>query len=181
MENTEDSKPRNYADEAWDRMAKVMDDNMATEFERAFTNYWLAPWYIRLWNDITGFVKYKICKPIENVIKYLLYYYTKPIRIRPVCGGLDEAMARSGKIRNTEDFANWIRKEVPWLKEYGSFHCELYSDEEDERIGWRKTYILLYHDDKDGKSYPFAYTDKDIAKGVIIPTNCIPAILGKLN
>lgn len=180
MENTEDSKPRNFAKEAHDKMfsmmAEMIDKDMASKFERVFT-----PWYIRLRNDIADFIFYKIRKPIENVIKYLLYYYTKPIRIRPVCGGLDEAMARSGKIRNTEDFANWIRKEVPWLKEYGSFHCELYSDEEDERIGWRKTYILLYHDDKDGKSYPFAYTDKDIAKGVIIPTNCIPAILGKLN
>ena len=181
MENTDKSKPRNFAKEAHDKMfsmmAEMIDNAMASEFERVFINRHIAPWYIRLRNDIADFIFYKMRKPITNAIERLKYNCTKTINIRPACGSLDEAMARSGKIRNTKDFANWIRKEVPWLEEYKSFHCELYSDEEDERIGWCKTYILLYHDDKDEKSYPFAYTDKDIIK--LLHTDNIQTILRK--
>lgn len=176
MENTKDSKPRNYADEAWDRMAKIMDDNMATEFERMFNNRYLAPWYIRLRDDIADFIFYKIRKPITNAIERLKYNCTKTINIRPVCGGLDEAIARSGKIKSIKDFANWIRKEVPYLEKYETFYCMEYGGK-DDRIGWYKTYLLCYNAlSKNGRSYPFAYVDKDIFK--LLHTNSIKTILG---
>lgn len=75
MENTEDSKPRNFAKEAHDKMfsmmAEMIDNDMATEFERMFNNHYLAPWYIRLRNDIADFIFYKIRKPITNAINLI--------------------------------------------------------------------------------------------------------------
>lgn len=179
MENTDKSKPRNFAKEVDDKMfsmmAEMIDNDMASEFERAFINRYIAPWYIRLRNDIADFIFYKIRKPITNAIERLKYNCTKTINIRPVCSGLNEAIARSGKIRNVKDFANWIRKYVPYLEKYETFYCMEYGGK-DDRIGWYKTYLLCYNAlSKNGRSYPFAYVDKDIFK--LLHTNSIKTIL----
>ena len=159
------------------KMSEMIDNGMAAEFERSFANRWVAlSFCARIKLRITYYRD-----RIQGKLRQFLYYHTKTIKIRPHCGGLNEAIDRAGKFRNRKEFANWVRKEVPWLKNYPRFSCELYVDEPDDRLGlhWFKTYILCYqYNDPDGTvhSYPFAFTDKDVFSKVL-GTDFVPALL----
>ena len=73
MKNTNKSKSRNFAKEAEDRMFSLMsemiDNSMASECKRAFTDHYD--------NRDNACIFYKIRKLITNVIEWLKYKCTK--------------------------------------------------------------------------------------------------------
>ena len=81
------------------------------------------------------------------------------IQVRPVRGGLDEAMAQVKDFESLSDYADHIYNEHNWMFRNGKgVNKELFTTEPygyDDRINW-DTWIILY----DGK--PMAYSNGEL-------------------
>jgi hypothetical protein len=81
------------------------------------------------------------------------------IRIRMHRGGLQESMDTVKECHTTKDIIDYLESNGI---DADSVSCELYCDESDDRIGWKKTYLVTgrYKDWKDlERVYPLAFCD----------------------
>ena len=80
---------------------------------------------------------------------------------------ITEAMDQSTKLKNLKQFAEWIYKKwTYWDQEFSwnNLNTWCYDEKPDNRIGWRKTYIITISYPSCNKSYPVAFTDKPFYK-----------------
>ena len=81
------------------------------------------------------------------------------MRIRMHRGGLQESMATCKECPSMKEVVDYLEDNDI---DVDSVYCELYCNEGDERIGWKKTYMILgrYQEMMDDtKSYPLAFCD----------------------
>lgn len=74
-----------------------------------------------------------------------------------------EAMGKSAKLKNLKQFAEWVHKNwASWDKEFNWYYLDTccYDEKPDNRIGWRKTYMIIISYPSHNGSYPIAFTNK---------------------
>ena len=92
-----------------------------------------------------------------------LHINTVTIRPAPSMMTITESMKQSVKLKNLKQFAEWVYKKwAHWDKEFNWDYLDTwcYDEKPDNRIGWKKTYIITISYPSRNGSYPIAFTDK---------------------
>lgn len=106
---------------------------------------------------------------ILSKILDIISLHTNIVTIRPAPSMMTttESNKQSIKLKNLKQFAEWMYKKwAHWDKEFNWDYLDTwcYDEEPDNRIGWRKTYIITIYYPSRNESYPIAFTNKPFYK-----------------
>ena len=106
-----------------------------------------------------------IISKILNIISLHINIVT--IRPAPSMMTITESMKQSVKLKNLKQFAEWVYKKwAHWDKEFNWDYLDTwyYDEKPNNRIGWKKTYIITISYPSRNGSYAIAFTDKPFYK-----------------
>lgn len=106
---------------------------------------------------------------IVSKILDIVSLHINTVTIRPSLSTMTitESMKQSVKLKNLKQFAEWVYKKwTHWDKEFNWDYLDTwcYDEKPDNRIGWRKTYIITISYPSHNGSYAIAFTDKPFYK-----------------
>ena len=127
-----------------------------------------TPKLILLFETIFLYIK-NIFITIKSKILDFVSLRINTVTIRPAASmmTITESMSQSVKLKNLKQFAEWVYKKwAYWDKEFNWDYLNTwcYDDNPDNRIGWRKTYIITISYPSRNESYPIAFTNKPFYK-----------------
>ena len=117
-----------------------------------------------------------ICLAIKNIfttivskILDIISLHINTVTIRPATNTMTitESMKQSVKLKNLKQFAEWVYKKwAHWDKEFNWDYLDTwcYDEKPNNRIGWKKTYIITISYPSRNGSYTIAFTDKPFYK-----------------
>lgn len=127
-----------------------------------------TPKIILFFKNIFLFIK-NIFTTIKWKILDFISIHKNTVIIRPAGSmmSVSEAMVNSAKLKNLKQFAEWVYKNwASWDKEFNWYYLDTwcYDDKPDNRIGWRKTYLIIINYPSHNGAYALAFTDKPFYK-----------------
>ena len=125
-----------------------------------------TPKIILLFETIFLYIKNIFITIKSNILDFITM---NVVTIRPAQSmmSITESMNQSVKLKNLKQFAEWVyEKWASWDKEFNWDYLDTwcYDEEPDNRIGWRKTYIITISYPTRNETYPIAFTDKPFYK-----------------
>lgn len=159
--------------ESWDDyQQRIIGGYMAMNMNKSISNYLIhkdeTPKIILLFETIFLYIKNTFVT-IKSKILDFISIHTNTVTIRPAASmmTITESMKQSVKLKNIKQFAEWVYKNwAYWDKEFNWDYLNTwcYDEKPDNRIGWRKTYIITISYPSRNESYPIAFTDKPFYK-----------------
>ena len=159
--------------ESWDDyQQRIIGGYMVMNMDKSLSNYLIhneeTPKIILLFETIFLYIKNTFVT-IKSKILNFISLYMNTVTIRPAASmmTITESMSQSAKLKNLKQFAEWVYKKwAYWDKEFNWDYLNTwcYDEEPDNRIGWRKTYLITISYPSRNESYPIAFTNKPFYK-----------------
>lgn len=159
--------------ESWDDyQQRIIGEYMAMEKNNDIFKYVKhiedIPKLILLFETIFLYIK-NVFISIKSKILDFVSLHINTVTIRPATSmiTITESMNQSAKLKNLKQFAEWVNKKwAYWDKEFSWDYLNTwcYDENPDNRIGWRKTYIITICYPSRNESYPIAFTNKPFYK-----------------
>ena len=157
--------------ESWaDYQQRIIGEYTAMNMDNSILKYVKhnkeTPKIILLFETIFLYIKNIFITIKSNILDFITM---NVVTIRPAQSmmSITESMNQSVKLKNLKQFAEWVYekwasldKEFNW--DYLDTWC--YDEKPDNRIGWRKTYIITISYPTRNETYPIAFTDKPFYK-----------------
>lgn len=159
--------------ESWnDYQQRIIGGYMAMNMDKSLSNYLIhkdkTPKIILLFETIFLDIKNIFTTIVSKILDIIsLHINTVTIRPAPSTMIITESMKQSVKLKNLKQFAEWVNKKwAYWDKEFNWDYLDTwcYDEKPDNRIGWKKTYIITISYPSHNGSYAIAFTDKPFYK-----------------
>ena len=159
--------------ESWnDYQQRIIGGYMAMNMDKSLSNYLIhkdkTPKIILLFETIFLDIKNIFTTIVSKILDIIsLHINTVTIRLAPSMMTITESMKQSVKLKNLKQFAEWVyEKWAHWDKEFNWDYLDTwcYDEKPDNRIGWKKTYIITISYPSHNGSYAIAFTDKPFYK-----------------
>ena len=159
--------------ESWnDYQQRIIGGYMAMNMDKSLSNYLIhkdkTPKIILLFETIFLDIKNIFTTIVSKILDIIsLHINTVTIRPAPSTMIITESMKQSVKLKNLKQFAEWVYKKwAYWDKEFNWDYLDTwcYDEKPDNRIGWKKTYIITISYPSHNGSYAIAFTDKPFYK-----------------
>jgi hypothetical protein len=151
-----------------DYQQRIIGEYMAMNMDKSISNYLIhnikTPKILLFFENIFLLIK-NIFITMKSKILDFISEHTNTITIRPAGSMITiaESMSQSVKLKNLKQFAEWVYDN--WAAFDNNFNWNYlntwcYDEKPDNRVGWRKTYIITISYSSHNGSYPIAFTDK---------------------
>lgn len=163
----------NPEQESWEEyQRRILGEFIIMNANKCISKYLIhnikTPKIILFFKNIFLSIK-NIFTTIKSKILDFISIHKNTVIIRPAGSmmTLSEAIDKSAKLKNLKQFAEWVYKNwASWDKEFSWYNLDTwcYDDKPDNRIGWRKTYMIIIHYPSRNESHPVAFTNKPFYK-----------------
>ena len=157
--------------ESWaDYQQRIIGEYTAMNMDNSILKYVKhnkeTPKIILLFETIFLSIKIAFITIKSNILDFITMNIVT-IRPAPSMMSITESMNQSVKLKNLKQFAEWVyEKWASWDKEFNWDYLDTwcYDEKPDNRIGWRKTYIITISYPTRNESHPIAFTNKPFYK-----------------
>ena len=157
--------------ESWaDYQQRIIGEYTAMNMDNSILKYVKhnkeTPKIILLFETIFLSIKTAFITIKSNILDFITMNIVT-IRPAPSMMTITESMKQSVKLKNLKQFAEWVYEK--WAHQDKEFNWDYldtwcYDEKPDNRIGWRKTYIITISYPSHNGSYAIAFTDKPFYK-----------------
>ena len=159
----------NPEEETWEEyQQRIIREYTSMYMSSYIIHYTKIPKIIFFFKNIFLAIK-NIFTTIVSKILDIISLHINTVTIRPAINTMTitESMKQSVKLKNLKQFAEWMYKKwAHWDKEFNWDYLNnwYYDEKPNNRIRWKKTYIITISYPSRNGSYAIAFTDKPFYK-----------------
>ena len=159
----------NPEEETWEEyQQRIIREYTSMYMSSYIIHYTKIPKIIFFFKNIFLAIK-NIFTTIVSKILDIISLHINTVTIRPAINTMTitESMKQSVKLKNLKQFAEWMYKKwAHWDKEFNWDYLDTwcYDEKPNNRIGWKKTYIITISYPTRNESHPIAFTNKPFYK-----------------
>lgn len=159
----------NPDEESWEEYKqRIMREYTSMYTGTYIIHYTKIPKIILFFKNILLTIKIIFTTIVSKILDFIsLHINTVTIRPAPSMMTTTESNKQSVKLKNLKQFAEWVYKKwAHWDKEFNWDYLDTwcYDEKPDNRMGWKKTYIITISYPSRNGSYAIAFTDKPFYK-----------------